>query len=254
MRGQEVHSRRIGDSTCRETDIRRCAGIVEIAKGMAVAAEPFGRIEVKHLTPTKVIMRQVLQRARTIAIVGASPDPEQHSHTVAGYLSHEGYDVLPVRPDRCEVAGLATYAGLADIPGPVDLVVIFRASSAVPAHIEEAAAKHAETVWLAPGAWSPAAEAAARQHGLTFIKDCCIMEEHRHLSQRSGHPDKWGVHVRRRKPAYEDNRVRPDDGGYTPGGGGGHVAGGGNRSVLDEKKMVAGAPSGRRGPMKPRVR
>ena len=208
----------------------------------------------KHLTPTKSVIRHVLQRARTIAIVGASPSPERHSHTVARYLAHEGYDVIPVRPDRCAVAGLATYARLADIPGPVDLVVIFRASGAVLPHIEEAAAKRIETVWLVPGAWSLAADAAAQQHGLTLIKECCVMEEHRHLAQRSGHPEKWGVHVRRRKPGYEDNRVRPDDGGYTPSGGGGHVAGGGSRSVLDEKKMVTGAPSRRSGPMKPKPR
>jgi predicted CoA-binding protein len=206
----------------------------------------------KHLTPTKSVMRRVLQRARTIAIVGASPSPERHSNTVTRYLAHEGYDVVPVRPDRSDVAGLTTYACLGDVPGKVDLVVVFRTPSAVPSHLEEAAAKGAEAVWLPPGAWSPAADAAAQQHGLTLIKDSCVMEEHRHLSARSGHPEKWGVHVRRRKPAYEDNRVRPDDAGYTRGGGGGHVAGGGGRSVLDEKKMVAGAPSRRRGSMKPR--
>ena len=208
----------------------------------------------KHLTPTKSVMRHVLQRARTIAIVGASTSPERHSHAVARYLAHEGYDVIPVRPDRSDVAGLTAYAGLADIPGAVDLVVVFRTPSAVPTHVEEAAAKGAEAVWLPPGAWSPAADAAAQQHGLTLIKECCVMEEHRRLSQRSGHPEKWGVHVRRRKPAYQDNRVRPEDSGYTASGGGGHVAGGGARSVLDEKKMVTGAPSRRRGPMKPRPR
>jgi hypothetical protein len=74
---------------------------------------------------------------------------------------------------------------------------------------------------------------AAQQHGLTLIKECCVMEEHRHLSQRSGHPEKWGVHVRCRKPACEDNRKRLDDSGYTAGGGGGHVACGGARSVVD---------------------
>lgn len=208
----------------------------------------------KHMTPTKTVMRNVLQRARTIAIVGASPSPERHSHVVAQYLAKEGYDVIPVRPDRADVAGLVTYASLADIPGPVDLVVLFRTPPAVPAHMEEAAAKGATAVWLPPGAWSPAAELAAQQNGLTLIKERCIMEEDRLLSQRSGHPAKWGVHVRRRKPEYEDNRRRPDDSGYTPSGGGGHSAGGGGRSVLDEKKMVAGAPSRRRGPMKPRSR
>jgi hypothetical protein len=208
----------------------------------------------KHLTPTKSVMRHVLQRARTIAIVGASPSPDRHSHEVARYLAHEGYDVIPVRPDRAAVAGLPAYASLTDIPGAVDLVVVFRTPSAVPSHIEEAVRKGSEAVWLPPGAWSEAADAAARQHGLTLIKESCVMEAHRHLAQQSGHPQKWGVHVRRRKPAYEDNRVRAVDGGYTPGGGGGHVAGGGGRSVLDEKKMVAGAPSRRRGPMKPKPR
>jgi hypothetical protein len=208
----------------------------------------------KHLTPTKAVMRHVLQRARTIAIVGASPNPERHSHAVTRYLANEGYDVIPVRPDLSEVAGLPTYAKLTDIPGAVDLVVVFRTPPAVPSHIEEAVTKGAEAVWLPLGAWSTAAEAAAHQHGLTLIKERCVMEEHRQLSQRSGHPEKWGVHVRRRKPVYEDNRVRIDDGGYTASGGGGHVAGGGGRSVLDEKKMVTGAPSRRSGPMKSRPR
>jgi hypothetical protein len=149
-------------------------------------------------------------------------------------------------PNRADVAGLATYASLADVPGAVDLVVVFRTPPAVPAHVEEAAAKGAEAVWLPPGAWSQAADVAAKRHGLTPIKECCVMDEHRQLSQRSGHPGKWGVHVRRRKPVYEDNRKRPDDGGYRPNGGGGHVAGGGGRSVLDEKKMVTGTPSRRR--------
>lgn len=185
-------------------------------------------------------------------MVGASPGPDRHSHTVTRYLAGEGYDVVPVRADRTEVAGLATYAALADVPGAVDLVVVYRTPSAVPAHIAEAAAKRVEVVWLPPGAWSPAADAAARRHGVTLVKDRCIMEEHRRLFGRSGHPRKWGVHLRRRKPTYEDNRVRHTASGYTPAGGGGHAAGGGGRSILDEKKMQAGAPSPRRGVSKPR--
>ena len=70
------------------------------------------------------------------------------------------------------------------------------------------------------------------------------------MSQPAGHPKKWGVHVRRRKPLYEDNRQRPDDAGYVAEGGGGRKAGGGVRAVLDEKKMVKGAPSRRSGPFK----
>ena len=208
----------------------------------------------RHMTRDEAASRHVLHRARTVAIIGASPSPERHSYTVASYLKTAGYDVIPIRPDRGEVIGLPTYARLADVAGPVDLVVIFRRPEAVLAHIEEAAAKHVEAVWLQPGVWSRDAEQAADRHGLTFVKELCIAEAHRHLSERSGHPSKWGVHVRRRKPTYEDNRQRPDDAGYVAKGGGGHVAGGGTRSVLDEKKMVKGAPSRRSGPFKPKPR
>jgi predicted CoA-binding protein len=206
----------------------------------------------KHMTRAEAVSRHVLHRARTIAIVGASPRPDQHSYTVASYLKTAGYDVIPIRPDCVEVAGLPAYARLADVAGPIDLVVIFRRPEAVPSHIEEAAAKQVEAVWLQPGTWSREAEQAAHRHGLTLVKERCVAEEHRHVSQAAGHPTKWGVHVRRRKPTYEDNRRRPDDAGYVAGGGGGHAAGGGVRAVLDEKKMVKGAPSRRSGPFKRR--
>jgi len=206
----------------------------------------------KHMTREEAMERRVLQRARTVAIIGASPSPTRHSHTVAVYLKTAGYDVIPIRADRAEVAGLPTYATLGAVAGPIDLVVIFRRPDAVSAHIGEAAAKHVETVWLPPGAWSREAEGAAQRYGLMLIKERCIAEEHRHLSQQSGHPSKWGVHVRQRKATYEDNRRRPDDAGYGAGGGGGHAAGGGVRSILDEKKMVKGAPSRRSGAFKRR--
>jgi predicted CoA-binding protein len=206
----------------------------------------------KHMTRDEALNQRVLKRARTVAIVGASPNPDRHSHTDAAYLKKAGYDVIPIRPDRAEVAGLPTYASLADVPGPIDLVVIFRRREAVPLHIEEAAARGIEAVWLPTGLWSREADIAARRHGLTLVKDLCIAEEHRHLTQPSGHPTKWGVHVRRRKPTYEDNRPRPDDSGYVAAGGGGGTAGGGVRAVVDEKKMVKGAPSRRKGEFKPK--
>jgi predicted CoA-binding protein len=206
----------------------------------------------KHMTREETLHRRVLQRARTVAIIGASPNPARHSHSVANYLRTAGYDVIPVRPDGVDVAGLPASATLADVAGPIDLVVIFRRPEAAPAHIGEAAAKHVEVVWLQPGVWSREAEAAADRHELTLVKELCIAEEHRHVSQPAGHPTKWGVHVRRRKPTYEDNRRRPDDAGYVAGGGGGHAAGGGVRASVDEKKMLKGAPSRRSGRFRPK--
>jgi CoA binding protein len=86
----------------------------------------------KHMTRQQVVIMQLLNRTRTIAVVGASPRPERHSHTVVSYLHRVGYDVIPVRLDLQPVDGLKSYAQLADIPVQLDLAVIFRRADAVP--------------------------------------------------------------------------------------------------------------------------
>jgi predicted CoA-binding protein len=205
----------------------------------------------KHLTRDEVAIQQLLQRARTIAVVGASPRPERHSLQVCRYLHEQGYEVIPVRPDRADVAGMTSYARLGDIPGSVDLIVIFRNAAAVPQHIAETAGKSPEAVWLPPGVWTRAAEAAAAAIAVTLVEETCIEEEHRHAMRTPGHPRKLGVHLRRRKSVYEDNRKHPEIAGYTAGGGGGHLGGGGVRATLDERKMVGGRPSPRKGDFRP---
>jgi predicted CoA-binding protein len=207
----------------------------------------------------EALIARLLRSTRTIAVVGASPRPGRHSGEVVRYLHDVGYDVIPVRSDRAQVGGLPTYARLDEVAGPVDLVVIFRRPEAVLPHIREAVARRAEAVWFPPGAWTRDAEDEAREHDLTVVKERCIMEDHRHLfgphgEPRAGHPPKTGVHLRRRKRTFEDNRLRPEDDGYVPGGGGGSTAGGGVRAVLDEKKMTKGRPSPRSGPFKPKPR
>ena len=205
----------------------------------------------KHLTRDEVLIQRLLQNARTIAVIGASPRPERHSHEVCLYLHEEGYDVIPVRPDRADVAGLTSYERIADVPGPVDLVVIYRNAAAAPHHVAEAAIKTPESVWLPPGVWSRACDEEASRASLTLVIDACIEAEHRHANRVPGHPRKLGVHVRRRKRAYADNRKHPEDAGYVAGGGGGAAGGGGVRATLDEKKMVGGRPSPRKGQLKP---
>ncbi|MDB4967776.1 MAG: CoA-binding domain protein [Myxococcales bacterium] len=201
----------------------------------------------KHLTRDEVALQQMLRRARIIAVVGASPRADRHSNTVCRYLHDQGYEVIPLRPDLADVARIKSYAQLDDVAGPVDLVVIFRNARAAPAHVAEAALKRPEAVWLPPGVTSRACVEAALSAGLTLVEDSCIMEEHRHASRGAGHPSKLGVHVRRRARAVVDNRKRQDDSGWSAGGGGGHLGGGGVRATLDEKKMVTGRPSPRKG-------
>ena len=204
----------------------------------------------KHMTREEALIMQLLNRARIIAVVGASPRPERHSHTVVSYLHRAGYDVIPVRPDLQQVDGLKSYAQLADIPVQLDLAVIFRRAEAAPPFVAAAAAKKVEAVWLPPGVWTPQADQQARAHDVLLVKERCIEEEHRHLIKDGGHPARLGVHVSRRHKAYEDNRKDLEEDGYTEGGGGGHKGGGGKRAVLDEKKMVRGRPSPRQGPLK----
>jgi predicted CoA-binding protein len=197
----------------------------------------------KHITREEVLIQGLLRATRTIAVVGASAQPTKHSHEVVSYLHRAGFDVIPVRPDRVPVDGLPTFASLDDFGGSVDMVVIFRRPDAVNVHIQQAAAKRAEAVWLPPGAWSREAEEAATMHHLTLIKDRCIVEVHRHLVGASGeptagHPRKQGVHTRRRRRRLKEDHVSLADPGYVEGGGGGQRAGGGKHSVLDEKKMA----------------
>jgi hypothetical protein len=176
----------------------------------------------RHITREEAMIAGMLRATRTIAVVGASPRPTRHSHEVVSYLHRAGFDVIPVRADRAAVSGLPTFASVDDFGGPVDMVVIFRRPDAVVAHIQQAVAKHANAVWLPPGAWSREAEKAARTHNLTFIKDRCIIEEHKHLAAAtgeptSGHPRKQGAHARRRRGRNQE-QVWSLDSGYVEGG------------------------------------
>jgi hypothetical protein len=160
----------------------------------------------KHITKEDATIQALLRSTRSIAVVGASPNADRHSHDVVAYLHRAGYDVVPVRPDRTPIAGVATYATLQDVAGSIDLVAIFRRPDAVVPHIREAVAKRAYAVWLPPGAWSQEAEEEARRHDLTLVKERCIIEEHKHLAsptgdQTAGHAKKLGVHVPRRRRA-----------------------------------------------------
>jgi hypothetical protein len=96
-------------------------------------------------------------------------------------------------------------------------------------------------------AGSREAEDKARRHDLVVVKDRCIVEDHRQLfgpdgEPRAEHPQKTGVHLRRRKRTFEDNRVRPESDGYVAGEGGGWTAGGGVRTVVDDKKTIKRPP------------
>ncbi len=115
---------------------------------------------------------------RTFAVVGCSPKPERPSHYVSAYLQERGYRIVPVNPGHRELLGETCYASVADIPFPVDAVVVFRRPEEALTPILEAVAKGAKAVWLQDGITHPEGEALARKAGLIVVSDDCLMRRH----------------------------------------------------------------------------
>jgi uncharacterized protein len=127
---------------------------------------------------------RIVRSARTVAVVGLSPDELRPSHFVAFYLQRHGYRVIPVNPRERQILGEASYPSLGDIPEHVDIVDVFRRPGAVPAIAEEAVAIGAGALWLQFGVISPEGAETARRGGLGVVMDRCLKVEHaRHLGR-----------------------------------------------------------------------
>jgi predicted CoA-binding protein len=124
---------------------------------------------------------QILRDAKTIALVGASPNPARPSHGVMRYLMHQGYRVIPVRPHVTEVLGVPCVASLAEIDEPIDLVDVFRNEEAAPGHAREAVDAGAKAFWLQLHLRSPEARAISEQGGLDYVEDECTAIVHRRI-------------------------------------------------------------------------
>ncbi|MBE5250728.1 MAG: CoA-binding protein [Enterobacterales bacterium endosymbiont of Blomia tropicalis] len=120
-------------------------------------------------------IRDVLTRTQRIALVGASDRPERPGHVVMKYLLAQGYEVVPVNPKLAgkTLLGQTAYASLADIPGKVDMVDVFRNSEAAWGVTQEAIAIGAKTLWLQLGVINEQAAVLAQDAGMTVIMDRC---------------------------------------------------------------------------------
>lgn len=121
---------------------------------------------------------RILERYRHIAMVGLSANPFRPSHFAAIYLIAEGYNVIPVNPREKQILGRPCYAGLLEIPGPVEVVDIFREPSAVPGIVEDAIKIGAKVIWMQLGVVHLEAAERARQAGLEVVMDRCMKIEH----------------------------------------------------------------------------
>ena len=117
----------------------------------------------------------MLEDARVVAVVGASPNPERDSHDVMAFLQSSGYRCIPVNPASCEpeILGEKVYASLEEIPERIDLVDVFRRSDRAGAVIDEAIAVGAGAVWLQLSVRDEQAAMRAEQAGLGVVMDRC---------------------------------------------------------------------------------
>lgn len=120
----------------------------------------------------------ILRTSKRIAVVGASATPGKDAHEIPKHLAEQGVDVLPVNPTASEVFGRKAYKSLAEVPGPIDLVVVFRPSAEAPDIARQAIQAQAKGLWLQTGITSDDAAKLAHAAGLRYVENACVRAVH----------------------------------------------------------------------------
>jgi uncharacterized protein len=120
---------------------------------------------------------EILKSMKLVAVVGISDKPERASHGITRFLTGLGLEVVGVNPMLTEVLGVKVYPGLADVPGSIDVVDVFRRSDTVGPVVDEAVAVGAKSIWMQEGVVNENAAQVARDAGLDVVMDRCIYKE-----------------------------------------------------------------------------
>ncbi|GIE90135.1 CoA-binding protein [Actinoplanes regularis] len=123
-------------------------------------------------------IQRILHTAKTVAIVGLSANELRASYFVGFYLKRHGYRVIPVNPREKEILGERGYPSLTDLPGPVDVVNVFRAPGALPQIARDAVTIGAGALWCQFGVINEEGNAIAEDGGLDLVVDRCLKIEH----------------------------------------------------------------------------
>jgi predicted CoA-binding protein len=139
------------------------------------------RTEIDSRWQDLTVIERLVRESRTVAVVGLSADETRPSFGVARYLVRAGLTVFPVNPALTEWQGLTAYRTLADVPGTIDIVDVFRRPEHAPGVAREAVAAGAGALWLQLGVISPEAAQTAAEAGLDVVVDRCLAVEHREV-------------------------------------------------------------------------
>jgi len=151
---------------------------------------PYGRrssaaccreLQIPEYNPPSEQIKAILEKHKTVAIVGLSPKPERDSYKVAKYLKENHYRIVPVNPGQKEILGDTCYPNLKAIPFPVDVVDIFRRPEAIPPVVDDAIEIGAKVVWMQVGLAHNQAANKAQNAGLEVVMNKCMKIEHMNM-------------------------------------------------------------------------
>ena len=130
-------------------------------------------------------IREILAATRRIAVLGIKTEAQagQPAYYVPRYMAGAGFEMIPVPvyyPEVTRILGQSVYRWLADIPGEIDLVDVFRRPQDIPAHLDDILAKRPKAVWFQLGIRNEAAAEMLARAGIKVVQDRCLMVEHQH--------------------------------------------------------------------------
>ena len=127
-------------------------------------------------------LRALLGRVQRIGVIGLSRFPEKAARRVPSYLAAKGYEIVPINPSADRILGQRAYDTLADVPGALDMVIVFRPSEEAGAHVREVLERpERPAIWLQEGIVAEEEVAEARAAGVTAVQDLCAFKVHRAL-------------------------------------------------------------------------
>ena len=132
-----------------------------------------------HLITTRDQVKALIDRTHRIAVLGIkTPETGEPAYFVPAYVQQAGFEIVPVPvyfPDATEILGQKVYRKLADIPGDIDLVEIFRRSHKIPEHVDDILAKRPKAVWMQLGIRNDGVAERLAREGIDVVQDMCLM-------------------------------------------------------------------------------
>ena len=137
------------------------------------------------ISDDEVAIAELLKTTKRVAVLGMKMEPHQPAFYVPKYLADAGIEIVPVPvyyPDVSEILGRRVYRKVADVPGPIDIVDVFRRSQDVAQHLDDLLAAKPRCVWLQQGIRDDKTAAALSKAGILVVQDRCLMVDHERLA------------------------------------------------------------------------